>query len=280
MGLTKKIKKTIKYFLKGAPDLYTSVEVKIADSKNMLKNRNVLITGGSRGIGFAIAKKCLSEGATVIITGRDKDGLIKACRELGNNSYYFVMDVTDTKSFKNLFSMLEEKFSIDKIDSLISNAGISLHEKSFREVSEENWDSQFNTNLKGNYFLVKEFVKYLEQKENKKGNIVVISSERAQRPDSIPYGLTKVATNSFVKAMAVDLIKNDIRINSVAPGVTASDMTGFDKNNNLYAEWQPTKRIFVPEEIAEVVNFLLSDISACISGEIINCDLGKYILKW
>ena len=66
----------------------------------------------------------------------------------------------------------------------------------------------------------------------------------------------------------------------MAPGVTASDMTGFTKEGNLYAEWQPAKRVFLPEEVAEVVNFLLSDVSDCVTGEIITCDHGRYISHW
>lgn len=167
-----------------------------------------------------------------------------------------------------------------KIDSLVSNAGISLHEGDFRNVTEKNWDDQFNTNLKGNYFLVCEFIKYLEKFEDKRGNIVVITSERSMRADYIPYGLTKAATNSFIKGIARKVIEEGIRINGVGPGVTTSDMTGFSRNDNLYSEWQAGKRIFIPEEVAEVVNFLLSDVSACISGEIIICDQGRYVQTW
>ena len=171
-------------------------------------------------------------------------------------------------------------FSGEKITGLVSNAGVSLHEGDFRHVTEEGWDIQLNTNLKGNYFLVKGFIEYLEKKEDKKGNIVVITSERGRRSDDLPYGLTKVASDSFVECFASRVIKEGIRINGVAPGVTASDMTGVNRNENMYADWQPTNRFFLPEEVAEVVNFLLSDISNCISGEIIACDQGRYISHW
>lgn len=144
----------------------------------------------------------------------------------------------------------------------------------------ENWDSQMNINLKGNYFLVKNYVEYLEKLEDKSGNIVVITSERAFRSDDIPYGLTKVASNSFIKCMASKIIKEGIRINGVAPGVTESAMTGVSRKENMYADWQPANRFFIPEEVAEVVNFLLSDVSNCISGEVIACDQGRYISHW
>ena len=137
-----------------------------------------------------------------------------------------------------------------------------------------------NTNLKGNYFLVSEYIRYLEKQSDTAGNIVVITSERAKRADDIPYGLTKAATSSFIQCIASKVIGEGIRINGVGPGVTASDMTGFDKTGNLYADNQPSKRVFMPEEVAEVVGFLLCDASACISGEVITCDQGRYITHW
>ena len=162
----------------------------------------------------------------------------------------------------------------------MSNAGISLHEGDFRNVTENGWDSQMDTNLKGNYFIVKHYIEYLEALDNKEGNVVVITSERAFRSDDIPYGLTKAASNSFIKGMASKVIKEGIRINGVAPGVTESGMTGVNRNENMYAEWQPANRFFIPEEVAEVVSFLVSDVSNCISGEIIACDQGRYISHW
>ena len=100
------------------------------------------------------------------------------------------------------------------------------------------------------------------------------------RPDDIPYGLTKTASNSFIKGIAVKVINEGIRINGIAPGVTATDMTGFNRDGNLYNSWQNNGRIFLPEEVAEVAGFLLSDFSNCISGEIIACDQGNYIATW
>ena len=110
--------------------------------------------------------------------------------------------------------------------------------------------------------------------------MVVITSERSRRSDDIPYGLTKAASNSFIECFASKVISEGIRVNGVAPGVTASDMTGVDRNGNMYANWQPSNRFFLPEEVAEVVNFLLSDVSNCVSGEIIACDQGRYISHW
>lgn len=285
MGLKTYIKRGLKYIKYGAQNetpstQYITANIVVSSPDNRLKGKRILITGGGRGLGFAFAKRCVEEGACVIITGRNENTLKDACEKLGSNSHYLVSDIRDVLNIKSLFTKAQKLLNNQKIDCLISNAGISLHEGNFRNVTEEDWDRQMDTNLKGNYFLVSEFVKYLESFEDKSGNIVVITSERGKRPDDIPYGLTKVATSSFVQAIASKVITEGIRINAVGPGVTASDMTGFQQEGNLYAEWQPEKRVFVPDEIAEIVIFLLCDISSCISGEIITCNRGKHISHW
>lgn len=263
----------------GIPEYKTTVNIQVTEAQNLLKGRNIIITGGGRGIGYYIAKKSIDEGANVLITGRNEDTLKEAIATLGEHAKYLVADVSKVKEIDSFFEKAKECFGGRKIDSLVNNAGISLHEGDFRNVTEEDWDAQMNTNLKGNYFLVKKFVEYLEQQDDKKGNIVVITSERAKRPDDIPYGLTKVATSSFVQRIAQKVISEGIRINGVGPGVTESDMTGVSREH-IHSEYQAGKRYFIPEEVAEVVNFLLSDISSCISGEIITCNQGNHIVGW
>lgn len=273
------LKRMIRFVLKGVPEQHTTVQVLESAPGNRLEGKNILITGGGRGLGYYIARRCLRDGAKVLITGRKEETLQKTVRELGENCQYVVFDAVNVEGIPELLRQAEIKFG-GKIHCLVSNAGISLHEGGFREVTQEGWDQQMDTNLKGNFFLVKEYIAYLETKADSRGNVVVITSERAKRPDDIPYGLTKAASNSFIQGIACRVIDKGIRINGVAPGVTASDMTGFDRDGDLYAEWQAGKRIFLPEEVAEVVAFLLTDISACISGEIITCDQGRYISRW
>ena len=280
MGIIVYLKRMIRYVIKGLPEYNVTVEVKESIPSRQLEGQNIIVTGAGRGLGFYIAKRCIAEGANVLITGRNEETLKKAVAELGDKSKYLVFDAQNVSGVSAFINNAENMFSGEKITGLVSNAGVSLHEGDFRHVTEEGWDIQLNTNLKGNYFLVKGFIEYLEKKEDKKGNIVVITSERGRRSDDLPYGLTKVASDSFVECFASRVIKEGIRINGVAPGVTASDMTGVNRNENMYADWQPTNRFFLPEEVAEVVNFLLSDISNCISGEIIACDQGRYISHW
>ena len=271
-------KRSLKYIIKGVQPIY--VNVYNTCRNEALKDRIIFITGGSKGLGYAIAKRSIEEGARVIICGRNENDLKNAVSKLGKNCAYIKLDVCNIDEIKNVFKKAEAIFN-KKIDSLVSNAGISLHEGDFHNVTPNSWDEQFNVNLKGNYFIVKEFIEYLENNENDtSGNILVITSERAKRDDDIPYGLTKIATSSFIKTMASRVIDKGIRVNGVGPGVTASNMTGFNEEDDLYCPYQPTKRVFVPEEIAEVCNFILSDVSNCISGEIITCNQGRHISHW
>ena len=280
MNLKIYIKRVLRYILKGVPNKHITVVTKQISPNNLLKDKCIIITGGGRGLGYYMAQTCIAEGAEVLITGRNEERLKESSEQLGSNCKYLVFDVQNVSEIPDFFKKASKIFNNKKIDCLISNAGISLHEGNFRNVTEDSWDKQLNTNLKGNYFMVSNFIKYLEQQKDTSGNIIVISSERAKRVDDIPYGLTKIATNSFVQAIASKVITEGIRINVVAPGVTTSDMTGFNRNENMYTDWQNNQRVFLPEEVAKVVLFLLSDVSSCISGEIITCDQGNYIVHW
>ena len=95
--------------------------------------------------------------------------------------------------------------------------------------------------------------------------------------DIRPYGYTKAAINSMVQGLAYVLAKENIRVNAIAPGITATEMTGFSVEENLYCQSNMTDRVYLPEEIAETACFLLSDISGCISGQIITCNNGRSI---
>lgn len=118
-------------------------------------------------------------------------------------------------------------------------------------------------------------------REKRKGNVLFVSSETGETVDWRPYGFTKAAVNSVVQGLAYLFIEDGIRINAVAPGVTASDMTGIKAEGNLYYEGNALNRVYLPEEVAETACFLLSDASGCISGQIITCNNGKTInARW
>lgn len=277
MALKSYIKRMLKYVLYEHKQSIIYSDVIINSKNGIHNNKKYLVTGGSSGLGLAIAKSLINSGAYVIISGRDEKKLIEVQEELGNNSEYIVMDVSKIEETSKIMDVIYKKHK--KIDGLINNAGISLHEKNILDVSIKNYDMQFDINLKGSYFLVKKYIElYLENKQ-KTGNIIFISSERGSMCDDLPYGLTKVALNSLTEGLSRRFYKSGIRVNAIAPGVTCSNLTKIKKTDDLYTD-RASGRILLPEEIAEITNFILSDYSKCISGEIINCDAGNHIANY
>lgn len=270
------LKRMVRYVLKGQPEIIVRPSIFTIQSGKTLKNKVVLITGGNKGLGFSIAKKCISEEAHVILVGRDVNSLKSACDELGEQAKWLQYDISDSDHCRDLLESAE-KISGKEITTLVNSAGVSFHEGSFKFVTQDGWDRQFQINLKGTYFLTKAFAEYCTEKRIQNAGVVILSSERGLYGDDIPYGLTKAALNSFIKGMARRVLMQDIRINGIAPGVTATEMTGVKKDDNLYREASCGKRVFLPEEVAEVGAFLISDASKCITGEIIACNQGNHL---
>lgn len=276
MDFKKSLSRAAHYIIHGIPIYNITADIKYTSPSQRLTGKRVLITGGGRGLGLAMAKKFKSEGADVLITGRNESVLENSAYEI--QCKYIKFDVTE---ISDLHSLIEQSSLIlGGLDVLVNNAGISLHEKSFFDVTPESFDSQFSTNLKAPFFLTQEFIKYLERK-NEHGSVLFISSETGETADCRPYGFTKAAVNSMVKGLAYLFKRNGIRINAIAPGVTATDMTGVKSDGNLNAGNYGSGRFYLSEEIAEVAAFLVSDISGCISGQIITCNNANTInARW
>lgn len=249
----------------------TYIQITNVTNYNLLENLNCVITGGGRGLGLAIAKKIISGGGRVIITGRNKDVLEKACNELGKNTQYIVFDSLDIDKynifFNNIITMMPS------FNAMVLNAGISLHERSFESVNKVGFQKQLDTNLKAAYFMAQEFVKRV----NNKGNLLFISSETGAMKCVLPYGLSKAMIDSLIPALNAKYYTKGIRVNAIAPGSTITNMV---KNSNAdtddYYYRNAAERYFLPEEVAEVASFLLSDASLCIGGEIIHTNAGNH----
>lgn len=247
-----------------------------AAPNNRLKGMNIIITGGGRGIGAAMAEKFVKEGANILIAGRNENSLKETANKVG--CQYLVLDIVNVASFDKFLNDAELKIGI--INGLVNNAGISLHESTFFDVTPETFDSQVSVNMRGGYFLTQKLIrKWVDNSQ--KGNILFISSETGDMMDFRPYGFTKVAVNSMVQGLAYLFAKKGIRINAVAPGVTMSDMTGKRTNDNIFFPRNMLERIYMPEEVAETACFLMSEVSGCISGQIITCNNAKSInARW
>ncbi len=269
------IKRIVRYIFKGIPikQVYANI-IQIQYGK-ILKNRNIVVTGGGHGIGKCIAAKCIDEGAKVMITGRNEAYLKETCEELGQNCQYIVFDLEKSSEIDEFWKLIYQK--MNKVDSLICNAGISLHEGNILNVSREQFDRQMTVNLESVYFLIQTFMK---RKQKDDINIICISSERGIQCDDLPYGLSKAAVNSLIGGITKRFYQDGVRINGIAPGITASDLTKKTVNDDLVLERVTPGRYILGEEIAEVACFLLSEASKCISGEVIACDAGEYLCSY
>lgn len=272
MSIIKYIKRGFKYVLHGTPTTNVTANIAYSSPHETLYGKKIIVTGGGSGIGYAMAKKFKEEGAQVLIAGRNEDKLIKCSKEL--DCHYLLLDVTKVETFESFVNNANR--ILEGANCLVNNAGISLHEKSFADVTPDSFDMQINTNLRGSFFLTQKFVNMLIS-QNQEGNILFVSSETGDTVDIRPYGWTKAAINSMMKGFAYQLASKNIRVNAIAPGVTTSEMTGFKEDGNLYYKNGATKRVYLPGEVAETAAFLLSDLSGCISGQIIVLNNGKTI---
>ncbi|MBO7596827.1 MAG: SDR family oxidoreductase [Bacteroidales bacterium] len=276
MSIKQIIKRGLKYIFTGTPVKDIRAEITYSEPDSKLKGKKIVITGGGRGLGAAMAEKFVAEKAEVLITGRNEESLKKTAEKL--NCKYLVLDITKPEKFSQFIKQADEM--LGGVNCLVNNAGISLHEKTFFDVTPETFDAQINTNFKGAFFLTQEFITLVKNK-NEKANILFTSSETGDTMDFRPYGFTKAAINSMIQGLAYLFAKDNIRINAVAPGITASDMTGYKTDGNLYLEINATERVYLPEEVAETACFLLSDASGCISGQIIVCNNARTVnVRW
>lgn len=267
-----RVYRAFRYIFKGIPNTLINKNIVEMEKTDSLEGKRILITGGNRGIGLEIARKCIKHGAEVYIVGRSESKLIEAEKRLGDKCHFFVYDMSSVVKTQNILEYIER----EEINVLVNNAGISLHEKSSFDVTIEGFEEQFVINLKTPYFLSVGFAEACIR-NSREGSIINVVSERGLYCDDLPYGLTKSALISFTKGFARRVIKHGIRVNAIAPGVTATEMTGYREDENLFNEYICGNRTFLASEIAEVAVFLISDLSGCISGDVIACNQGNHL---
>ena len=271
------IKRVLNYIFRGIPTNHVQVNVSQIQYGGILKGRKILITGGNSGIGLAIAKKCIAEGAEILIIGRNEQKLKETANALGEKCRYLQFDVSQIEEIDETMKKAA-KLAGGEFDALVLNAGISLHEENILKVTVEDYEKQFQTNLESAYFMAQAFLR--DKTPKKEASLLFMSSERGHQCDDVPYGLTKAGINSLVRGLSRRFYRDGVRVNGIAPGITVSGMTNISENDNLYLERVAPGRVFLPEEMAEVACFLLSDAAKCISGEIIACDAGEYLSSY
>lgn len=244
---------------------------------NTLANKIALITGGNSGIGLATAKLFKNEGATVIITARNKDTFEKAKKELGHQFEIIQTDVSDISSVNHLFNTVKEKFG--NIDILFANAGIALLRPT-AEVDPEFFDNHFNTNVRGLYFTVQKALPLL----NKNSKVILNASVLNIKglAGASVYSATKAAVRSFARSWTAEIPVDQVRFNVLSPGLIETPIyskLGMPKDQldafaTNMANSVPIKRFGSADEIAKVALFLASDNSSYIAGAEIMADGG------
>jgi 3-oxoacyl-[acyl-carrier protein] reductase len=238
-----------------------------------LKGKVVLVTGGTRGIGRAIAERFKDVGAVVYITGTNEERTKAVAEEIGVNGVK--MDVTDREEVKRVVSEILEKEG--QIDILINNAGITK-DTLFMRMKDEDWDSVIDTNLNGVYNVTRAVVPAMVKKRS--GNVINISSVVGFTGNvgQVNYSATKSALIGFTKSLAKELGGRGIRVNCIAPGYITTDMTEKipAKIKEELLKSIPLKREGEPREIADVCLFLASNMASYITGTVIHVNGGLF----
>lgn len=265
--------------LHGEPPVVQAQIVTLAPNQ-LLEGRCALITGGTSGIGLAIAKAFLDAGAVVVITGRSQERINNACEQLNTPGRLFgyVLDNTNVSSFamalSDIVSLVEP---LNKnIDILVNNAGVAKG-AAMPYTTESDWNATIDTNLKGTYFLSQIFGCYLKDKHIK-GNILNISSSSSLRFGNTPYVISKWGIRSMTLGLAKLLAPYGIVVNAVAPGPTATPMLHKSSADNIEKLSSPMGRYILPEEIANAAVFMVSDLGRAAMGDTLFMTGGAGIL--
>ncbi|KAK1726524.1 hypothetical protein CaCOL14_012226 [Colletotrichum acutatum] len=241
-----------------------------------LQDKVILITGGSKGIGKAIALDAAAQGAKIVVNySSDSSAADEVVKTIGSDRAIAVRaDGSKTAELQKLVDATVDKFG--KIDVLIPNAAI-MHMRTVENTTEEDFDQMFNTNVKGPYFLVQKALPHMSD-----GGRIIFLSTTVLASSSLPppyllYASTKGSIEQMTKYMAKDLAKKGINVNAIAPGPTGTDLFYKGKTEEMLKHItasSPYNRIGTPEEIASVAIFLSGKESSWVTGQIIRVNGG------
>lgn len=256
-----------------------SVNEKVQSTLNKpLDGQVAVVTGGSRGIGAAIAKALAENGATVAInyvsSSESAEALVKVIEEQGGTSLSFKADVKNQEEVKNFINDVKEKYG--KIDILVNNAGIT-RDSTFRKLTQEDWNEVINVNLNSVYNTTSAVIDFMLAQEH--GRIINISSIIGQAGGfgQTNYAASKAGLIGFTKSLALETARKGITVNAICPGFVATEMVSAMPQNvldNIISQ-VPMQRLGETEEIAEAVIFLAQ--AKYITGQSINVNGGLYM---
>jgi len=250
----------------------------MSDDLFSVKGQVVLVSGASRGIGRGLAEAFASRGATVVITGRERDTLEKTAKEIcppGGTVKAAVCDVADAKAIDALVAGVVKDFG--RIDTLLNVAGVNRRMKA-EKLTEADYDFIVDINLKGPFLLSLAVGK--TQLERKKGNQINITSLNNDRPlrGVMPYAVSKSGLQQMTRALAMEWGSRGIRVNAIAPGFILTDLTNKLWAQPVMKDWAmantPLQRLGVPADLAGAALFLASDAAAFMTGQMLTVDGG------
>ena len=238
-------------------------------------NKTVIVTGGSRGIGAAIATLLAAEGHNIVLNYKNSEDIAKNMKKEFTSRGYsieiFKADVSKKEDVKKLVDFTIEKFGT--VDVLINNAGIS-HTKLFTEITEEEWNTMLNVNLNSVFYMTQGVLPYMIDK--KEGLVINISSIWGMIGASCEahYSVAKAGVDAMTKSLAKELGPSNIRVNSIAPGIIDTDMNKYLTEEELeqIKEEIPLGKIGKPIEIAKCVKWMIEDEYT--TGQIISINGG------
>ena len=241
-----------------------------------LAEKVAIVTGSTRGIGQAIAEELARQGAKVVISGRNGERaqqVAAAIQEAGGEAIAVQADVSHMADAQQLVKETLDRWG--RIDILVNNAGITRDNLLLR-MSEEEWDTVLQVNLKGAFNCTKSVTR--QMMKQRQGRIINITSVVGQMGNAgqANYAASKAGLIGFTKSVARELASRNITCNAVAPGYIQTDMTAAldDAVKDSLKQQIPLGRLGTPEDVARVVAFLCSDDAAYITGQVINVDGG------
>ena len=249
--------------------------------KNLL-GKVVIVTGAESGIGQSIAKRCTEGGANVMASGINEEGLRKTtelCAELGedNRLISMVADIREPTAVEDMISCTVKEFG--RLDATIANAGISLGQTSFLDISLDDWDRMIATNLRGVFITLQAAAKVLK-KQGEGGSLLATGSSTAIKvaPGLASYIAAKGGVHMMMQAIALELAEYNIRVNTIVPGTTRTAMTkGLPGYLEKVAPTLPMGEVVEPYELANFVAFALSDEAPHLTGTLLKIDAGRVL---